>query len=185
MRLTREETAENRRRILKAASKLFRERGFDGVGVADVMAEAGFTHGGFYNHFSSKEALAAEACSVEIAESNAATEAEGRTWTEFVDNYLATKHRDRPESGCAVAALAGDASRQSAEVQASFAAGIERTLTLLSASMTDGSPKKNREQSIRVFAELVGAMVLSRAVKKSNRPLADEILDATRKRGRK
>ena len=73
MRVTKEQAAENRRKILAAASRLFRAKGFDGVGVADVMAEAGFTHGGFYNHFASKEALAAEACASEITRSTART----------------------------------------------------------------------------------------------------------------
>ena len=175
MRLTKEKAAENRRLILAAASRLFRKRGFDGVGVADVMAEAGFTHGGFYNHFSSKEALAAEACAVEIRRSAAATATSPRTWVEFADEYVSKKHRDRPGSGCAIAALAADAGRQGADVQAAFAEGTESTLEYLADAM--GEP---RENALRVWSELVGAIVLSRSVKKSDPALAEEILEATR-----
>jgi TetR/AcrR family transcriptional regulator, transcriptional repressor for nem operon len=182
MKVSKEQTEANRLRILAAASKLFRERGFDGVGVADIMNEAGFTHGGFYNHFPSKEALAAEACGADIAQSAALREK--WTWAEFADEYLGKRHRDRPETGCSVAALGGDAGRQGAEVQDKFAEGIETTIERLTASIdaggAGGDEKESREKAIRLFAELVGAIVLSRAVKKSDAKLSDEILDASR-----
>jgi TetR/AcrR family transcriptional repressor of nem operon len=181
MRLTREQAAENRRRILAAASRLFRERGFDGVGVADVMAEAGFTHGGFYNHFPSKESLAAESCAAEIERSSEAAAvsldpAFGReAWIDYASDYASPGHRDEPGRGCTLAALAADAGRQGAEVQAAFAHGIERT-TALFATATGEPP----ESALRLLNELVGAIVLSRAVRKFDPALAEKVLEATR-----
>jgi TetR/AcrR family transcriptional repressor of nem operon len=179
MRLTKEKTAENRRLILAAASRLFRERGFDGVGVADVMAEAGFTHGGFYNHFASKEELEAASCAAEIERSNHAAAASlgwgHRTWGDFANDYVSRQHRDEPGSGCALAALAVDAGREGSDVQAPFGDGIDRIVNLLSEAM--GEP---REAALRLYSELVGAIVLSRSVKKAAPALAEEILDATR-----
>jgi TetR/AcrR family transcriptional repressor of nem operon len=181
MRLTKEQAAENRRLILAAAARLFRERGFDGVGVADIMAEAGFTHGGFYNHFPSKEALAAESCAAEIdrsAMANAASldpEAGHRTWVDLANDYVSRQHRDQPARGCTIAALAADAARQGSEVQAAFADGIERMVSLLANAM--GEP---REHALRLTSELVGSIILSRSVKKSDPALAEQILEATR-----
>jgi TetR/AcrR family transcriptional repressor of nem operon len=178
MRLTKEQAAANRKRILEAASRLFRERGFDGVGVADVMAEAGFTHGGFYNHFLSKEALAAEACREQIERSSANRKAsldvDPAAWVDFVTDYVSRRHRDQPGEGCTVASLAADAGRQGADVQQPFAEGIERTAGLLAVAM--GEPEAS---GLRLWSELVGAVVLSRAVKKSDAALADRILEAT------
>jgi len=180
MRLTRERAAGNRRAILEAAGRLFRERGFDGVGVADLMRSAGFTHGGFYNHFSSKEALAAEACAAAIDRSNAGLAADlaagedSGGWARFVDRYLSTRHRDDPGGGCTMTALAGDASRQAAEVQESFAAGIRAVLDLLAKRLPGPAP------AARAWSEIVGALILSRAVAAAGPQLADAILDASR-----
>src|SRR2546428_12881655 len=114
MRLTKEQATENRQSIIETAGRLFRESGFHGVSVADLMKTAGFTHGGFYNHFRSKEALAAEACSTVIARSNAELaetlgQKTGKAWRQYLDRYLSVRHRDGPGSGCAGAALATDA----------------------------------------------------------------------------
>ena len=180
MRLTKEQAAENRRLILAAGSRLFRERGFDGVGVADVMAEAGFTHGGFYNHFQSKEALMEESSDAEIERFTTAAaasfaEAGPEAWGAVAAEYVSRKHRDKPETGCTIAALATDAARQGPEVQAPFAKGIERMIGVLATAT--GEPT---ESAMRLWSELVGAIVLSRAVRKSDPALAERILEATR-----
>lgn len=179
MRVTKEQAAENRRKILAAAARLFRAKGFDGVGVADVMAEAGFTHGGFYNHFDSKDALAAEACRCEITRStDDATSTIGddpTAWLDFATDYLSERHRDRPREGCTVASLAADAGRQGTEVQDAFASGTERMARVLATAM--GEPE---EAGLRLWSELVGAVVLSRAVEKSSPELSEKILGATR-----
>jgi len=179
MRVTKEQAAENRRKILAAAARLFRAKGFDGVGVADVMAEAGFTHGGFYNHFDSKEALAAEACRSEITRSSDdASKVIGddpSAWVDFANDYVSDRHRDRPRDGCVVSSLAADAGRQGADVQEAFANGTERMARLLATAM--GEPE---DAGLRLWSELVGAVVLARAVKKANPELSEKILGATR-----
>ena len=138
MRVTRQQAEDNRRTILEAAGRSFRERGFDGVGVADLMKAAGFTHGGFYNHFASKDALAAEACADALGRANAALAdelraGEARPWKRYLTQYLSAEHRDDPAGGCTLAALAADAARSGAGVQTSFAAGIEQVIAILAA----------------------------------------------------
>jgi len=191
MRLTKEQAAENRRHILETAGRLFRERGFDGVGVADLMKEAGFTHGGFYNHFDSKEALAAEVIAGALGSANAALAGElrqsrARAWKRFIEHYLSLEHRDDPASGCTVAALAADASRQGPEVKASFTCGFEEVLGIitdhLAETTPDVSPAARREQAVRLWSEVVGAVVLARAVAESNPRLSKEILDTSRRK---
>src|ERR1041385_1603419 len=122
MKVSREQAAENRERIVDAAAQLFRERGFEGIGVADLMKEAGLTHGGFYGHFSSKEDLMAKACTRTSARSRErwaklAAEAPGNPLAAIAGAYLTSKHRDNPGSGCLMAALAADASRQGPAVR--------------------------------------------------------------------
>jgi TetR/AcrR family transcriptional repressor of nem operon len=187
MRLTKEQSAENRRRILDAAARLFREQGFDAVGVADLMKAAGFTHGGFYNHFPSKEALAAEASSAAIARSNAALaerlkrprrKKKDAAFRRYVDGYLSREHRDDPASGCPIAALAADAARQGREVQESFAAGIANLIDLLAAHLAEtGAGGTARRWAVQQLSEMVGALVLSRAIAKADQALSAEILE--------
>ena len=194
MRVTKEQAAKNRQAILDAAGRLFRERGFDGVGVADVMEAAGFTHGGFYNHFPSKEALAAEVSSSAIRGANAsfaerlAGSPGGAALSAYLHDYLSTRHRDRPAQGCTIAALAGDAARQGKEVQASFAGGLEALLEIATAEILAARGAKGkraaaaaRAEAMRLWSELVGALVLSRAVAAVNPSLGDAILEASRR----
>src|SRR2546421_954752 len=117
MKVSREQAAQNRERIVETAARLFRERGFEGIGVADLMKEAGLTHGGFYGHFSSKEDLMAKACARASARSRAlwgklAERAPDDPLSEIAGVYLTSRHRDNPGTGCLMAALAADASRQ-------------------------------------------------------------------------
>lgn len=186
MRLTKQQAAENRDRILAAAARLFRERGIAGVGVAEIMEAAGFTHGGFYNHFPSKEALVAEACQKELLRSASASEASvealgPEAWPEFARAYLASEHRDHPESGCVVAALAADAGRAGVDVQAHFAESIEKTAAFFAhAGGSRSANERGVDEGLRRFSELVGALVLSRAVAKASPALSDKILAAAR-----
>src|SRR5712671_5104880 len=113
MKVTREQAAANRERILDAAAKLFRERGLDGIGVADLMKDAGLTHGGFYGHFGSKEELQAEACVLALTRQSdrwrGLLEREGgRALEAMLEGYLSKRHRDNPGAGCALATLGGD-----------------------------------------------------------------------------
>jgi TetR/AcrR family transcriptional repressor of nem operon len=180
MKVTKAQAQANRARIVETASHLFRERGYDGVGIADLMAAAGFTHGGFYKHFGSKADLMAEAARCGFEQGIA--KAEGFDAQAFVSYYLSRKHRDDRADGCAVAALSGDAARQSESTKAAFAAGVESMLEALanrSGESEEDALKGHRARRIGVISQVVGALVLSRACPDDS-PLADEILDASR-----
>ena len=122
MKVSREQAAQNRERILDAAAQLFRERGFEGIGVADLMKEAGLTHGGFYGHFSSKDDLIAQASARELTRSLAhwskvGERASGDRLSAIAAVYLTSTHRDNPGAGCVLAALGPDVSRQGPAVR--------------------------------------------------------------------
>ena len=129
MRVTKAQAQANRAHIVETASTLFRERGYDGVGVAELMAAAGFTHGGFYKHFRSKADLMAETAASGLSQSLAMTG--DMDPAKFVNIYLSRAHRDGRSAGCTMAALCGDAARQSDDVKTTFAAGIENMLAAL------------------------------------------------------
>lgn len=180
MKVTKAQAQANRAHIVETASALFRERGYDGVGVADLMAAAGFTHGGFYKHFGSKADLMAESAAWGIAQTAALTA--GVDTRDFVRAYVSREHRDARASGCTMAALGGDAARQPETVRSTFVAGIESLLAELSREGTalDGAdPGQVRAKSLDTLAHAVGAIVLSRACPDDS-PLADEILTVCR-----
>jgi len=176
MKVTKAQMEANRARVVETAATLFRERGYDGVGVADLMAAAGFTHGGFYRQFRSKTDLMAESAACAMAQTAALT-ADVDT-AAFVQHYLSRAHRDARATGCAMAALGGDAARQPEAVRATFAAGIESLLVALGQA-GDADPGRTRAQTLDLLAHAVGAIVLSRACPDDS-PLADEILAASR-----
>lgn len=182
MKVTKAQAQANRAHVVETASTLFRERGYDGVGVADLMAAAGFTHGGFYKHFRSKADLMAESAACGIAQTAALTA--GLKMSEVVRLYISREHRDARATGCTMAALSGDAARQTEEVRATFAAGIENLLAALSPEVisSDGADADQvRAKTLDVLAHAVGAIVMSRACPDDS-PLADEILAVCRDR---
>lgn len=179
MRVTRQVATEHRRQILHAAERLFRERGFDGVGVADIMNEAGLTHGGFYGHFASKLALATEACANVAERTPWAIRSSSRTKTTFagvVRGYLTHRHRDDWGRGCLFAALASEVARQPRPVRQAFTAGLRARVEALVRLLPRRSPAAARDQALATLAGLVGALILSRAV--DDVKLSDEILEA-------
>ncbi|MPT48363.1 MAG: TetR/AcrR family transcriptional regulator [Sphingobium sp.] len=174
MRVSREQMVENRARILREASRLFREQGFAAVTVADVMKAAGQTHGGFYSHFASKDDLiAATVAEALTGESMGMTDLEA--WT---DAYLSPLHRDHPEQGCPTASLAGLMRQQTPEARSAMAKGLEKQLARFAAALPEGSDDDRRQEAIGRWAAMVGAIVLSRAV--DDPALADELLISTR-----
>lgn len=186
MKVTKAQAQANRARIVETASALFRERGYDGVGVADLMAAAGFTHGGFYKHFASKAHLMAEAAVCGLSQGEHTTPASDAG--HFIDEYLSRQHRDARGSGCTLAALGADAARQPDFVKAEFAVGLERLVGNLAKGLGDtegatatatASAAAARMDALDTVARLVGAIVLSRACP-DDAPLADEILQACR-----
>ena len=181
MKVTKAQAQENRAHIVETASTLFRERGYDGVGVADLMAAAGFTHGGFYKHFRSKADLMAEAAASGILQ-NVANNGD-LDLARFVTFYLSRQHRDNRGAGCTVAALSGDAARQPADIKKTFAEGIESSIAAFqrqSATAGESDQNKARAKMIDTFAHVVGALLLSRACPDDSQ-LADEILEVCRK----
>jgi TetR/AcrR family transcriptional repressor of nem operon len=180
MKVTKAQVRENRERIVETASVLFRERGYDGVGVAELMATAGFTHGGFYKHFGSKADLMAEAAACSFAKS--AEQTSQIDTTDFVKQYLSREHRDTPGSGCTMAALSADAGRQPELIKQTFAVGIENQLATLANKdkhLSETEQRESRARRIAAIAQVVGAIVLSRACPDDS-ALADEILDVCR-----
>lgn len=170
MKVTREQAVENRERILSVAAKLFREKGFDGIGVADIMKAAGLTHGGFYGHFKSKDDLISQACHRAVDELLAAgklraTLSDKDPITLFLENYLSIGHRDNAGSGCLMAALGSEAPRQSAQVRSAFTESAKRLWnTLTNLMSTKFSHDRARQKAAVTLATLVGAQVIARAV---------------------
>ncbi|AZF08541.1 Transcriptional regulator, AcrR family [Pseudomonas sp. R2-37-08W] len=180
MRVSKAQAQANREHVVETASVVFRERGFDGVGVADLMAAAGFTHGGFYKHFGSKADLMAEASACSLSQSLAS--AETLSVKDFIDLYVSRAHRDNRATGCTMAALCGDAARQSGDLKSTFAEGIEQMLQTLGEKYPtgpDAAPDAARVKMIDLLARAVGAIVLSRACPEDS-ALADEILAVCR-----
>jgi len=168
MRVSQDEKDRSHRRIVEAAARLVRERGVEGAGVADVMALAGLTHGGFYRHFDGKEALLAAAVGESFGqimsglETPAAIEHPAQATAAFEDRYLSEGHVQNPGIGCPVAALAGDIARASQPLRASFSAGLNRMVASLARGMR-GSEQKRRDQAARRIAMMAGAVMIARA----------------------
>src|SRR5688572_6390621 len=181
MKVSREQAVQNRERIVEAAAQLFRERGFDGIGVADLMKEAGLTHGGFYGHFSSKEELIAEASARALMGSltlfsKVAERASGDPLSTVADTYLTIRHRDNPGAGCLLAALGPDVSRQGPAVRRSVTDYVRGAVDLLATMVRGKSKGARRQKALSTYATLVGTMVMARAV--DDRALSQEILNA-------
>jgi TetR/AcrR family transcriptional repressor of nem operon len=184
MRKTREAAAESRRNIVETAAKLLRERGL-GVGLADIMAAAGLTHGGFYRHFASKEALVAEVLQMaldERAESLVARDdlSAREALKAYIALYLSELHVDNPGKGCPIAALGAEAARFDESAKA-LAAGAEKLAANFAADLSgdfESDPAQARRRALAMLASMVGAVVVARAVGDS--PLRAEVLDALR-----
>ena len=179
MRVTQEQAAAHRERILEVAGTLFRERGYDGIGVADLMKQAGLTHGGFYGHFASKDDLAAEITARVLGREGwleRLTRTPNPSLRQVVRQYLSPRHRDDAGSGCLFAALGSDVARQPRSVRRAFTEGFRRRLDTLSRVVPGRSSAVRRQKALATLAGLVGALILSRAV--DDPDLSDDILEA-------
>lgn len=174
MRVSREQVLENRRTILKAAGRLFRERGFESVTVTDVMNAAGLTHGGFYGYFESKDDLVAQAVGEALSGSEAAID----NLPAFTRRYLSPDHRDNFAGGCPFAALASEAIRHDDGARAAMTASFKRQIELLSRTAPGADNAHKRRAAIGSWAAMVGALILARMSDESD--LSDEILSETR-----
>jgi TetR/AcrR family transcriptional repressor of nem operon len=187
--VSREQSAAYRRAVVEASARLFRERGFHGVSVADLMAAAGLTHGGFYGHFASKQALAAEACALAFGQGidrwqrrMAGKPQPAARRKAIVDGYLSVRGRDQAGDACPTAALANDVARESGDspVRAAYVAGLESLLEMLTATQDTGDPALDRRRALADLTTLVGAMVLARAT--AGNAISDDFLAAARAR---
>jgi TetR/AcrR family transcriptional repressor of nem operon len=166
---------------------MFRLQGVENVAVADVMKESGFTHGGFYNHFKSKDDLATEAvasafdhAAKNLSEDIASGNDPQKALNSILANYLSPAHRDTSTGGCPATAFPVDSARSGKDVQAAFADGIEAYLEIFAGRM-DGDKREARQRAVALLSGIVGALLLSRAVKKSRPKLSDELLSSARK----
>lgn len=181
MRVSRIQAAENRETVINVASRLFRERGFDGIGLKDLMKGAGLTQGAFYKQFESKEDLAAQASrrAMESATDrwSAATAANPEHPLEAVISfYLSMGHRGERMDGCPIVALGSDAARQGHDVKASFEAGINEHLDILGGFIAEANGEQSDSKAMAILSTMVGAVLLSRVV--NDPDLSQAFLDA-------
>jgi TetR/AcrR family transcriptional regulator, transcriptional repressor for nem operon len=184
MRYSREHKFETHARIVKKASVRLREKGAHGVGVADLMKDAGLTHGGFYAHFDSREALVIEAFAYamdrgterwrKLAEQ---TPAEQRFAT-IVDSYLTPLHRDDPGHGCAIPTLGAEIARETPKTRKAFSAKLEQMIEMLAEQIPDVPRKAARKQAMAAIATMMGTLVMARVA--GNGEFSDEIMGAGR-----
>lgn len=173
MRVTREQMAQNRLRILDAASELFREKGFDAVSVAEVMNAAGLTHGGFYGHFSSKDDLIAKTLDhVFKVDPNTPF-----NLADYVESYLSPLHRDNPGKGCPTAGMVSETRHQSEAARQAMSDGTRAQVGLISTGFA-GDGAERRRLAIVSWAAMVGAMMIARGV--DDQTLSDELLSETK-----
>ena len=184
MRVSRIQAAENRQTVINAASRLFREHGFDGIGLKDLMEGAGLTQGAFYKQFASKQDLAAQA-------SRRALESASRRWSAaaaanpkdpigaVIAFYLSTEHREERMDGCPIVALGSDVARQGRDVKASFEAGIKAHLELLSRLIGETDGEEPSGKAMAILSTMVGALILSRTV--NDERLSKQFLEAAGK----
>jgi TetR/AcrR family transcriptional repressor of nem operon len=177
MRVSREQAAENRERIVDTAARLFREKGFDGVGIDAIMSGAGLTHGGFYGHFGSKDDLAAEAVLRALGR-GAEKQSRHATLTALVSEYLSQRHCADRANGCAVAALAADVARRHGGVRRGLTEHVRGQVERITRLLRHGPARRRRKRAIATLAGLVGALTLARAV--DDPALSKEILAAAR-----
>ncbi|MGO4560154.1 TetR/AcrR family transcriptional regulator [Mesorhizobium sp. 2RAF21] len=183
MRVSRAQADENHQTVINSASRLFREYGFDGIGLKDLMKTAGLTQGGFYKQFASKEDLIARA-------SQRAMEMATRRWSDAVGSdpqspletvmafYLSPDHRQERGDGCPIVALGSDAARQSTEVRATFEAGVKAHLQILDELLPADEDEGPRAKATVVLSLMIGAVLLSRIV--NDETLAQGFLQAAR-----
>lgn len=183
MRVSRAEKLKSRDRIVAGAARLLRERGLSGASLADVMNEAGLTHGGFYRHFATREALVGAALDQAFDQMLSGLEAEARAAEEgasaaalasFVRNYLSEGHLANPGRGCPIPSLAGDVGRADDEVRARFSAGLRRMVSAI-AGCLEGAEARRRARACRQLAMMAGAVAIARA---ADPDLAAEVLAA-------
>jgi TetR/AcrR family transcriptional regulator, transcriptional repressor for nem operon len=179
MKVSKQKMAEHREQIIAAAAKRFRENGFEGISVADLMKEVGLTHGGFYGHFSSKEELIGEASKRALREmakkwEKVIEEAPNKPLEVLAKYYLSPRHQAHPETGCLLAAIGSELGRQSPSVKEKVMEEQLVILDLFSRIVPGRTTAAKRKRAIVAYAELIGGMILARSV--PDAALSEEIL---------
>jgi TetR/AcrR family transcriptional repressor of nem operon len=185
MRQSREEAARTHARIVEKAAVLFRERGIDGIGLADLMHEAGLTHGGFYKHFDSKDELTAEACAHGLAESarrmrRRAEKNPADPLAGVIEGFLSAQHVEDAGRGCTVAALGSDMFRCAEPTRGAFTRGVAELIAIMAEVQPEKTVAARQEAAMTNFAAMLGAVVLARGV--SDPKLRHELIDSMRRR---
>jgi TetR/AcrR family transcriptional repressor of nem operon len=184
MRYSKEHKQETHERIVKRAAVRLREKGAHGIGVADLMKEAGLTHGGFYAHFDSREALVIEAMEHMMERSTERWRKLGeqappeKRLATIVDSYLTAVHRDDPGHGCAVPTLGAEIARETPKTRKAFAAKLEQMIDMLASAIPDASPKAARKRATAALGTMMGTLVMARIA--GTGEFSDEILAAGR-----
>jgi TetR/AcrR family transcriptional regulator, transcriptional repressor for nem operon len=176
MKVSKEQLAENRQRILDAAARLFRERGFEGVTVAQIMAAASLTHGAFYGHFSSKEELIAQSFAHVLFP--ATPQADDRTMADYAQTYLSAAHREQPGKGCLFSSLGTEVGRSEGAERHTMTKALKRQIEAFTETAPGTVPQERRRAAIAGWSAMVGAMVLARI--SDDLALSDEIMQETR-----
>ncbi len=170
MRKSRQASAKTRERIVSGASAMFRERGLGNVSVAELMAQAGLTHGGFYAHFASRDELVAEAVRFALLQSahriylSALQTGHTPGYSKLIKRYLTIEHRDHPDSGCVLASLGAEIGRDEGDARAVFSEGFDELVTLLAQLSPERTRSARRAHVLSVISSLSGALILARAV---------------------
>lgn len=177
MRRSKAEKAVTHSKILKVAARRLRERGLQGVGVADLMKEAGTSAGGFYKHFNSRDDLVVEALA-ECFKDLDVLERKSEDTSAFMSEFISEKHRDKPSTGCAITAFAGEIGRASPGVRTIYTQRVKHTLGYFSDHLTAGDIKSRRDRAILLLSAGIGGVSLARAV--NDRALSKEIIATLR-----
>jgi TetR/AcrR family transcriptional repressor of nem operon len=185
LKVTKEKAAANRAALVQAAGHLFRERGIDGVGVAEISKQAGLTHGALYAQFPSKEALAAEAFAAAFQEGREqiAADQNGRParLTDLLDHYLSFEHRDNLATSCPMSASASEIGRQDKVVCERFTEGFEQVVAFMERGLGAAPVKaENHQRALAMMAAMIGGVAVSRAVAKADPKLSNQVLRAVR-----
>jgi TetR/AcrR family transcriptional regulator, transcriptional repressor for nem operon len=178
MGYSKAQKAKTHDRIVKLASKRFREEGLAGIGIAELMREAGLTVGGFYKHFDSRDHLVAEAVTSAFGgwkRRVEATKSSGLSYEKLIDDYLSETHRDNPGTGCAFSALAHEIARGDRRTRMLTSEQVRNDIHLIATLYPAKDKRIARSRAILTFSALVGAMSLARAV--SDEALSREILN--------
>lgn len=184
MGVSKQQAIENKKAIVAAAEKLFRERGVAAVGLAELTKAAGFTQGGFYNHFKSKDALVSavmekamdDGAADLIASIEASRAVAADPMQQHIDGYLSAEHLANIERGCPLMGFAGDIRRLGKEARETYARGLRWNIDQFVSVIDGANAQEKRKKAIALFSQMVGALVLSRAVVEADPALATEIL---------